>query len=286
VSQQLKILPWGNEPLNDYLEKTDIAFCYHPKMIPHYLPTALAIGAAANVEKKNVDLFVAGDYHTIQTQLNSRRFIKRMKQFHFSHVEFINLSHNRNEPWLHQPGLPNRTYRIFYQERFSHQVVKQLLKLSQLSGCTGDQSLSEALSAGVFPIYSAMPHKIALLENLIVSIAAVNINIASLVSDLSSMRSFPNIDEEDYLNHIEKFGALLGKNKTQTDFAQCSQFIRKQADFSKQLFKGIDTQLGYDQVEDQQKHFSFTRFFTRKKADIPGPKPEDSSPSEKLFKKR
>ncbi|WP_229776957.1 hypothetical protein, partial [Alicyclobacillus cellulosilyticus] len=59
-----------------------------------------------------------------------------------------------------------KTFRVIYASGIPHESMIALSALSgPLSGATGDQSLSECLSANKLMVYECLPHKQSLIAN-------------------------------------------------------------------------------------------------------------------------
>lgn len=238
----------GNENAEDYLNKTEFSFCYHPKQMPHYGATAIAVAASQHNKKRNVDFFTGGDFSSVERTLNNPEVIDKIKNNGFTHIEFVNLNSQESETWLGKDSQVDekdkKTFRILYRDKFNHDDVKQFFKLSTIVGVTGDQSISEALSCNVIPIYSALPHKRKLCLNLKEYFNSIDLESNSpKIGDIFMQLSTAEYNQSLSYDKIESLGRLLGTDAIQARFIECHQTIRKNCELNKLICETVSERL-------------------------------------------
>jgi len=109
--------------------------------------------------------------------------------------------------------------RLYHKEKLSHEeFLKYLSQTEDLFGCTGDGSISEAISAGCMYFIDPLHHKIAFVKDLL-AIAKTRTPEAAEWIELMIPSDLP-IDERG-----ERMGELLADSKTKEAMQRLSQII-------------------------------------------------------------
>ncbi|PWY57577.1 hypothetical protein DGG96_00300 [Legionella qingyii] len=148
----------GNEgnDTSSFIKKNSFSFSYYNFAFSY--KRAATVFAASNEAGKHANYFVsASDNENKVTQvfstLEEQDFQDQLKQLGYSKIVFY--SENSKEPHKEivlNESSPSREFRVFHRNRFTHDTTLDLMRLSDVCGVAGDQSLTEAFSLGSYPI--------------------------------------------------------------------------------------------------------------------------------------
>lgn len=114
--------------------------------------------------EKNQDIVTIGGKSKEKLEALNILKEKLIQQSNFSKIIFVNLDKEKEEI-LHDDKKDGKVYRVFYTKSLTHEQMLDLQILSNdLVGVTGDQSLSEAISAAKLIVYECLTHKIGLIS--------------------------------------------------------------------------------------------------------------------------
>lgn len=221
---------------DNYLANTEVSLAYYPKAFPLYDLCAFKVAQAS--KNKNLDFIATGDLATVKKQLQDSNFLQKLQQLGFTQVQFQNLDQDPNaepELWLgkDQNNQSGKIFRILYRNKFIHDDFVKLLKLVNIAGVTGDQSLSEAISCGVVPIYSSSTHKTPAFKNFINILKNYDPDVATVLENLS-IQGKKNGKLDESINE------LLNQPEFKERFNFCAKNIREKHDLLPHVSKIID----------------------------------------------
>lgn len=116
-----------------------------------------AIVFAASNDKDHANFFVSANdkqnkAQSIFTMLKDKDFQLALKNLGYTKIRFYNEKGEEDSIVLDNNKPNEREFRIFQRSRFHHDLMLDLMRLSDVCGVAGDQSLTEAISLGAIPI--------------------------------------------------------------------------------------------------------------------------------------
>lgn len=140
-----------------FLKKNSFAFSYYN--FPKSYKRAAAVFAASNEEGKHANYFMSvtskdGRDKTTLSMLEEPDFQDKLKKLGYGKLVFFtgDPENPHKEIILDEKNPHAREFRVFQRNRFTHDTTLDLMRLSDLCGVAGDQSLTEAHSLGAVPI--------------------------------------------------------------------------------------------------------------------------------------
>ncbi|KTC92439.1 hypothetical protein OQJ15_11925 [Fluoribacter dumoffii] len=140
-----------------FVRKNGFAFSYYN--FPKSYKRAAAVFAASNGLEKHANFFVSASTKndkdkTVLSMLTEQDFQEKLKGLGYSKlVLFTGDSENPYKEIILDKSNPNaREFRVIQRSRFTHDTTLDLMRLSDVCGVAGDQSLTEAHSLGAVPI--------------------------------------------------------------------------------------------------------------------------------------
>ncbi|VEB32896.1 hypothetical protein [Legionella cherrii] len=154
----LKKQVFGKSPEDSsFLSKNNFAFSYYN--FPKSYKRAATVFAASNEQGKHANYFISassknGKDKMVFSMLEEPDFLDKLKKLGYGKlVFFTGDSENPHKEIILDETNPNgREFRAFQRDRFIHDTTLDLMRLSDLCGVAGDQSLTEAHSLGAVPI--------------------------------------------------------------------------------------------------------------------------------------
>jgi hypothetical protein len=181
----------GNSDPSDYHGSTDLFFQYShdtallplknyfffwTRLIPDLFDELLTVPAATVFlqvlrifnkfsEKENVDVLMVGSSYRFKH--NALIKIKeKLIEDGFAKISFYNVDTEEKEYLAGSETTEGRHFRVVYKNKMTHKSMLAAQALSgDLAGATGDQSLSEAVSAGKVVVYECLAHKVNLFRD-------------------------------------------------------------------------------------------------------------------------
>lgn len=250
----------GENSATAYLANTEIGFAYHPDRMPYYAATALTIAANQKDTKKNIDFLVGGNINNIKRELQDPSFLENLRQNGFTDVEFISLADaNSSEKWAKPDASSGqkKVFRILYQNSFNHADLKNIFKLSNIVGVTGNQSLSEAISSGAIPVYSVLNFSRDLFNRLVTYIQKNGGHKAALV-----FRDLANTSDSN-ADMIQMYGGMLADSDVKNQFIKAFNKIRNECDLEKAILATVEPVLSEKKgvFHGRKRSGAFTSFF-------------------------
>lgn len=136
----------------------------------------------------------------------------------YSRISFYNADTGEEEI-LHDHG-EGKTYRVIYTSGLTHQSMIALTSLSgPLAGATGDQSLSEALTANKLMLYECLQHKQQLIASYDAALEKMSGDDSLVIETLQLLRK-ATIPEE-----YERLGELLRNPDIQNKIKHANQHL-------------------------------------------------------------
>ncbi|KTD29630.1 hypothetical protein Lmac_0805 [Legionella maceachernii] len=140
----------------EFIQQNSFAFSYYN--FPISYKRAAVVYAASN-DKPHANYFVSASHQNnkdkvVFEMLTDDSFREELTKLGYSKIVFYteNSETPQNTMVLNKLNPDNRVFRIFHRERFQHDVTLDLMRLSDICGVAGDQSLTEAISLGAIPI--------------------------------------------------------------------------------------------------------------------------------------
>ncbi|WP_454782680.1 hypothetical protein [Legionella sp. WA2022007384] len=154
----LKKQVFGNEvdDATSFLKKNSFAFSYYNH--PYSYKRAATVFAASNEEGKHANYFVsASDKNekdqVVLSMLEEKDFQAKLKELGYGKLVFYTGdSEKPHKEIVLNESNPGREFRVFQRNRFTHDTTLDLMRLSDVCGVAGDQSLTEAFSLGSYPV--------------------------------------------------------------------------------------------------------------------------------------
>ncbi|WP_019218023.1 hypothetical protein [Legionella tunisiensis] len=84
--------------------------------------------------------------------LKDKDFLLALKNLGYTKISFYNERGEEDSIVLDNNKPNEREFRVFQRNRFHHDLMLDLMRLSDVCGVAGDQSLTEAVSLGAIPI--------------------------------------------------------------------------------------------------------------------------------------
>ena len=154
----------------------------------------------------------------------------------FTRVSFFNADTSVEEVY-YESDVPGKTYRVVYTSGMTHASMMACMALSgPLTGATGDQSLSEALSANKMMIYECLSHKKEFINNYDVAMVRIAQGDPDVSHTLMLLRTADN--DVSY----QQLGEYLRNPVIQEKLQHCNQILLKQYDLVAQV-KRVDEPL-------------------------------------------
>lgn len=213
--------------IEDYSNTTNLYFGYGHQTLSH----KHFIRSVAHLEKngpKDVDLVLVIDEPSELEDIVALdlSFQKELVELGFGKIEILQSNNNRAVSIPFSSDAPSKTLRIIPRKKLTHQDIETSLLMSQkLSLATGDQSLSEAISARKIFIYELYLHKVGLDRSL--RQLAIDLNLP-LIADFLSKVSIPvkdvgfqNEDTKEYQSHSRREASdydLMAKSLLDPEF--------------------------------------------------------------------
>lgn len=153
---KLQILTHKGEDKANFFAMNNFSFAYYNYPNSY---RRLAIIFAASNRKKHANYFVSAsddsnkDDEVLQL-LHDECFTETLKKLGYHKVIFYDKKSAKSfdQLLLDPTKAEGREFRIFQRARFSHVLTLDLMRLSELCGVAGGQSLTEAISLGLVPI--------------------------------------------------------------------------------------------------------------------------------------
>ncbi|KTD44274.1 hypothetical protein [Legionella parisiensis] len=146
---------WGGDT-SSFLAKNSFAFSYYNW--PFSYKRAATVFAASNEPGKHANFFVSAstkedkDIKTL-SMLQEADFQEKLKKLGYTKLVFyIGDSESPQEIILDRSNPEGREFRVFERNRFTLDTTLDLMRLSDVCGVAGDQSLTEAFSLGAVPV--------------------------------------------------------------------------------------------------------------------------------------
>ena len=140
-----------------FLKKNGFAFSYYN--FPKSYKRAATVFAASNEEGKHANYFMSAKSDTGKDQmvfsmLEEPDFQDKLKKLGYGKLVFFTGDSEKphKEIILDDKNPNGREFRVFQRDRFTHDATLDLMRLSDVCGVAGDQSLTEAHSLGAVPI--------------------------------------------------------------------------------------------------------------------------------------
>ncbi|MDF1684243.1 MAG: protein kinase [Legionellaceae bacterium] len=138
----------------------------------------------------------------------------------YARISFYNADTGEEEI-LHHHG-EGKSYRVIYTSGLTHQSMMALTALSgPLTGATGDQSLSEAVSANKLMLYECLKHKQDLIESYDAALKKMSDDSHLVIETLQLLRKATTTDE------YERLGELLRNPDIQNKIKHANQSVIK-----------------------------------------------------------
>lgn len=232
--------------IDEYLGLTDFAFGYHPEMLLyHHAATLMVAAALTNIKdnENNLDHLVIGkNKERIKDALHDETLLAHLQKQGFKRISFVDLDLNTEEEWVtpdEDVNLFGKELRILYKAEMDHEDMPELSKLSYVAGDTGNQSISENLSAGVFPIYSVMPFNQTFCASLQDYYKKYSDVISTLFANFSSNGYIQ--DKNNYYASLAKYARFLWKNIDKVNSVQ--KILRDECNLYPKIFSHVDSAL-------------------------------------------
>lgn len=219
-------------------------------MQPDRVATSVSLLAAANAQNnKDIDLVVLGEDES--AKFLTRNLITdqlvHIKDNGYSRIEWIRLGKSSKIDLEENPPKEGKTFRIISASVLKHLDIVNLMKLSTVVGVTGDQSLSEALSCGVIPIYSYAAHKSELFSELFKTYERLGF------PDVAEMFEFLSLNNNK--SPLEKWARNLPHHKER--FQLANRAVRKDFNLNHTLTSTCDDMLSKPVKEQYQQGITF-----------------------------
>ncbi|KTD05287.1 hypothetical protein [Fluoribacter gormanii] len=152
----LKKQVFGNESddTSSFLKKNSFAFSYYNHAFSY--KRAATVFAASNEEGKHANYFVSASdtkEKDVLPMLEAKDFQAKLKELGYGKLVFYTGdSEKPHKEIVLNESNPGREFRVFHRNRFSHDTTLDLMRLSDVCGVAGDQSLTEAFSLGSYPV--------------------------------------------------------------------------------------------------------------------------------------
>ncbi|MDI9819053.1 MULTISPECIES: hypothetical protein [unclassified Legionella] len=144
-----------NENLASFMKNNGFAFSYYN--FPVSYQRAAVVFAASN-SKGHANYFLSAsdeNKNAVMNMLQESDFRQALKKIGYSKIVFYDPESAKDRATLildEDKAVGGREFRIFPRNKFHHDLTLDLMRLSDLCGVAGDQSLTEAISLGVFPL--------------------------------------------------------------------------------------------------------------------------------------
>lgn len=140
----------------EFINQNSFAYSYYN--FPISYKRAAVVYAASN-DKQHANYFVsASDKNNkdkvIFEMLSDDSFREELAKLGYSKISFYTGDSEvpTDTVLLNKLNPDAREFRVFHRKRFSHDLALNLMRLSDMCGVAGDQSLTEAISLGAIPI--------------------------------------------------------------------------------------------------------------------------------------
>ncbi|STX40961.1 Uncharacterised protein [Legionella donaldsonii] len=137
-----------------FVAQNGCAFAYYNWPVSY---KRAAIAFAASNDSDHANFFVSANdkqnkAQSIFTMLKDNDFQLALKQLGYTKISFYNAKGEEDSIVLNTHKPNEREFRVFQRSRFHHDLMLDLMRLSDVCGVAGDQSLTEAISLGAIPI--------------------------------------------------------------------------------------------------------------------------------------
>ncbi|WED44565.1 hypothetical protein [Legionella cardiaca] len=142
--------------IKKWVETSKCAFSYYNHPISY---KRAAVVLAASNDKDHANYFVSasekmGKDKVVREMLQEEDFKSTLKALGYSKIVFYDKTSEQPSAniVLDDKKAEGREFRVFQRPRFHHDVTLDLMRLSDICGVAGDQSLTEAISLGAVPL--------------------------------------------------------------------------------------------------------------------------------------
>lgn len=137
-----------------FVAQNGCAFAYYNWPVSY---KRAATAFAASNDKDHANFFVSANNkqnkaQSIFNMLKDNDFLLALKQLGYTKISFYNEKGEEDSIVLDNNKPNEREFRVIQRNRFHHDVMLDLMRLSDVCGVAGDQSLTEAISLGTIPI--------------------------------------------------------------------------------------------------------------------------------------
>jgi hypothetical protein len=214
--------------LTRYHSHNNLTFAYSHKETEQFL--LLHQGYYQNSSKSQDIFFIIKGGSELIGQLKKMKenFVKNG----FSHVTYIDVDNDKEELIHLNNSAPMKMYRLFHCRRISHSQMIALQAVSgDLTGATGDQSLSEAISAGKIIYYECLPHKQYLIKNF------MNLLMESLPQESGAIKlTLASLYAYEQMQDYYQLGMSLNNAVIRDCFTRTCNLICQTFDLGNNLF--------------------------------------------------
>ncbi|AWN72523.1 hypothetical protein LEAN103870_16460 [Legionella anisa] len=152
-----QVLGNSGDDSSSFIKNNSFAFSYYNFHVSY--KRAATVFAASNEPGKHANYFVSaskkdGKDEKVLGMLQEPDFQEKLKQLGYTRLVFYtgDSEEPQKEIILDKSNPNGREFRVFERNRFTHDTTLDLMRLSDLCGVAGDQSLTEAFSLGTVPI--------------------------------------------------------------------------------------------------------------------------------------
>lgn len=212
--------------IDHYLENTDLSFIYCSRGESAFYPFLRLCFEFVKYKRKNEDIVMVGS-----TPEEARNAFKKMESKFSANGFKILFCDRETEAIINSGnGNTNKTLRVFYYRLMTHQSMLGCIGLSgELISVTGDQSLSEAISARKSIIlYECLIHKKVMIGNFHEALikAIKNEKLKLLIKPYLKLLSSGDLTEETY----KQLGLLFRNPDFRSVLKQATLAVLKEND--------------------------------------------------------